>query len=110
MDLGVLCLGFFGLGIFNVLEAALAYKLRLGHKPVPMETEAFWLAAVWAGLGLTMLLYGITRVLLRYWARASNRVQVSSDAPGRIHPLGASAFSSGASPLRSRFIRKRLRE
>ena len=57
MDLGVLCLGFFGLGIFNVLDAALAYKLRLGHKPLPMETDAFWLRALGAGLGLTVLAF-----------------------------------------------------
>jgi hypothetical protein len=57
VDPGVLCLGFLGLGIFNVLDAALAYKLRLGHKPLPMEAGVFWLRALGAGVGLTVLAF-----------------------------------------------------
>jgi hypothetical protein len=34
---------------------ALAYKVRHGNPPIPMETREFWTRAVFAGLGVTAL-------------------------------------------------------
>jgi hypothetical protein len=39
----------------SVPLAALAYKLRLGPAPVPMEKRAFWSRSTFAGLGLCLL-------------------------------------------------------
>ena len=35
--------------------AALAYKVRLGNRPVPMETSELWLRSAFAALGLALI-------------------------------------------------------
>jgi hypothetical protein len=39
----------------NIPLAALAYKVRLGPRPLPMETSAFWTRATFVALGLAVL-------------------------------------------------------
>jgi hypothetical protein len=39
----------------NVPLAALAYKVRNGPKPIPLETQAFWVRSTFAALGLCLL-------------------------------------------------------
>jgi hypothetical protein len=61
----------------NVPLAALAYKVRLGPAPVPMEPAAFWGRATLAALSLA----GMTLVLI-----AVDRVLVNVDVPaGVVH-------------------------
>ena len=44
----------------NIPLVALAYKVRLGYRPIPLERSAFWWRSTFASLGLA----GITLVLL----------------------------------------------
>jgi hypothetical protein len=49
--------------------AALAYKVRLGSQPIPLETSSFWLRSTFASLGLAVL-SGVAlglEVLLKGW-------------------------------------------
>ncbi len=51
----------------NVPVAALAYKVRLGPQPVPLESREFWIRSTFAALGLAVLglvLLGLTYVLV----------------------------------------------
>ena len=38
----------------NILLAALAYKVRLGNAPMPLEPTSFWLRSTFVGLGLAV--------------------------------------------------------
>jgi len=39
----------------NVPFAALAYKVRNGQQPLPLETGPFWIRSTFAGLGMAVL-------------------------------------------------------
>jgi hypothetical protein len=41
----------------NVLLAALAYKLQVGYKPLPMPPLEFWIRSSLAGSGLAAMLF-----------------------------------------------------
>jgi hypothetical protein len=43
--------------------AALAYKVRLGNKPVPFEPGPFWIRSAFAALGLALM----TGVMIGLW-------------------------------------------
>jgi len=49
----------------NIPLAALAYKLHLGHKPLPMEPTPFWVRAGAVALGLTAVC--VVLMVLDYW-------------------------------------------
>ena len=54
----------------NILLAALAYKVRLGNAPMPLEPTPFWLRSTFTGLGLAVLMGLLLGVgyLLTAWA------------------------------------------
>ena len=48
--------------------AALAYKVRLGAAPVPVEPKVFWIRSTFAALGLavwTLVMVGLTLALVK---------------------------------------------
>jgi hypothetical protein len=49
----------------NVLVLALAYKIRLGTAPVPLEKSAFWWRCTFAALGLGGI--ALVLALFDYW-------------------------------------------
>jgi hypothetical protein len=51
----------------NILLVALAYKVRLGYRPIPLEKDSFWWRSTFAALGLagfTLVLLGLTYALV----------------------------------------------
>jgi hypothetical protein len=49
----------------NIPLAALAYKVQLGYKPVPMEPVAFWMRSTGVALGLTAICAAVMG--MDYW-------------------------------------------
>src|SRR5467141_791533 len=52
----------------NIPLAALAYKVRLGDQPMPLEPRPFWLRSTFAALGLalaSLVALGLTFALAR---------------------------------------------
>jgi hypothetical protein len=68
MVLGVILGAFFCLTLawpLNVPLMALAYKVRIGKDPIPMDAGPFWLASMFAALALSLL--SLLPVLAGYW-------------------------------------------
>jgi hypothetical protein len=52
----------------NIPVVALAYKVRLGQAPIPLETRPFWWRSTFAALGLagmSLVMLGIDYVLIK---------------------------------------------
>jgi hypothetical protein len=63
----------------NVPLAALAYKVRLGYRPIPLERNALWLRATFAALGLcgmTLVLLGLNYALVAGAELKPEQVQI----------------------------------
>jgi hypothetical protein len=68
--------------------AALAYKVRLGPAPVPLETAAYWTRSAFAALGLA--------VMALVLAGADNLLVESGIPPGVVHTVLLMAYVPAA--------------